>query len=195
MAAPTSPRLREANGASVLDVSAASGNASVTTTTGSLDVTTMTATGGTATLSANAGSITDANAGANNVTATSLVASASTGIDLDTTVTNLTATDRNSGEKGLREADGANVLNVSAAHGSANVTTASRSQWGECPGCECSQRQRQCHHDHRQSRCHDHDGNRRHRHALSQCRFDYRRQRRCEQRHCHEPGRFCFDRY
>jgi len=114
--------LNEADGAAVLNV-ATTGDATVTSATGNLDVTTVTATGGTATLTASTGAIQDANGAANNVTATSLLATAATGIDLDTTVTNLTASNTAVGSVNLNEADGANVLNVSAADGDATVTT------------------------------------------------------------------------
>ncbi|HRK61876.1 MAG TPA: hypothetical protein PLY88_04930 [Candidatus Omnitrophota bacterium] len=81
--------INEVNGAQVLNVNAADGNATVTSDTGNLNVTTANASGS-VTLTATGGSITDANAAASNVTATSLTASAGTGIDLDTTITTLT---------------------------------------------------------------------------------------------------------
>src|SRR6185295_2570327 len=106
------------------NVAAANGSSTVNTTTGSLNVTSVGAAGNTVTLTAAAGAITDANGASNNVTATSLLATASTGVDLDTTVTNLTATTSGAGNIALREADGANVLNVAAANGNATVTSA-----------------------------------------------------------------------
>jgi len=116
----------EANGANLLNVSAANGNVGVTTSTGNLNVTTVTANGTnkTVTLTATAGSITDANGAANNITATSLIATAATGIDLDTTVTNLTASNTGVGNINLDELNGANVLNVNAANGDTTVTSA-----------------------------------------------------------------------
>ncbi|MBI3312708.1 MAG: S-layer family protein [Candidatus Omnitrophica bacterium] len=69
-------------------------------------------------------SIIDNNAGANNIAAASLDASAATGIDLDTDVTNLTAVNTGAGNINLDEANGANVLNVAASNGDATVTTA-----------------------------------------------------------------------
>ena len=64
------------------------------------------------------GAITDANGAAVNVTAASLVASAALGIDLDTNITDLTATNSGAGNIQIDEANGANVLNVASANGS-----------------------------------------------------------------------------
>lgn len=114
--------LNESNGANILNVNVTSGNATVTTASGNLNVTTVTASG-TVNLDATAGAITDAD-GNNDVTASSLVANAATGIDLDTTVTNLTATTTGAGNINLDELNGANVLNVNAANGNATVTSA-----------------------------------------------------------------------
>ncbi|MBC7853148.1 MAG: hypothetical protein IAF94_06910, partial [Pirellulaceae bacterium] len=60
---------------------------------------------------------------ATDVVAVSLVASASTGIDLDTTVTNITATNSGAGSIDIDETNGANLLNVSAANGIMDVST------------------------------------------------------------------------
>jgi filamentous hemagglutinin family protein len=114
--------LNEADGANVLNVAASNGDATVTSTTGDLAVTTVSATG-TASLTATAGAITDANAAANNITAASLVASSATGVDLDTTVTNLTATTSGAGNININEADGLNVLAASALNGNTTVTS------------------------------------------------------------------------
>src|SRR5262249_365110 len=46
-----------------------------------------------------------------------------TGVDLDTTVANLTVATTGAGNTTIREADGANVLNVSAASGNASVSS------------------------------------------------------------------------
>ncbi len=81
--------------------------------------------GTTATLNAGGGAITDGNGAAVNVAATSLAASAGTGISLDTTVSNITATSSGTGDVSIRNTTGANVLNVSAATGTATVTAAS----------------------------------------------------------------------
>jgi hypothetical protein len=78
-----------------------------------LNVSTVVAAGQTVTLAAG-GALTDGNAAAINVTATSLVANAVTGISLDTTVDNLTATNTTSGGIDIRETDNLNVLTVSA---------------------------------------------------------------------------------
>ncbi len=61
-----------------------------TTTAGNIAVGSVSATGDQVSLTA-AGAITDANGATNNVTAASLTATASTGIDLDTTITTLTS--------------------------------------------------------------------------------------------------------
>ncbi len=115
--------LDEADGANVLNVAASNGDATVTSATGSLAVTTVSATG-TANLTATTGAITDANGSTNNITSTALVASSAAGVDLDTTVTDLSAATSGAGNINLDEADGANVLNVAASNGNATVTTA-----------------------------------------------------------------------
>jgi fibronectin-binding autotransporter adhesin len=79
---------------------------------------------GTVTITSVKAAITDANAASMNVTAVSLVASAVSGIDLDTMVTNITATTSGTGDIVINEANGANLLNVAAATGNATVTTA-----------------------------------------------------------------------
>ncbi len=69
--------------------------------------------------------INDANGGgANNITAVNLTATAATGIDVDTTVANLTATTSGAGNIAIRESDGADLLNVAAASGDVGVSTA-----------------------------------------------------------------------
>jgi autotransporter-associated beta strand protein len=77
----------------------------------------------TVTLNAGTGAITTGGAGLD-VIARDLLATATTGIDLDTTVLNITATNSGSGSIIIDETNGANVLNVSAANGSATVTSA-----------------------------------------------------------------------
>jgi len=86
--------LREANGALVFNIEATLGNVSVGTTSGSLAIDEVVA-GQTATLLATAGAITDS--GTLNVIATSFVASAAAGIDLDTAVSSLSAENTTSG--------------------------------------------------------------------------------------------------
>ncbi len=105
-----------ASGTGSVSMTSATGNISIDSTNGILTTTT-------ATLTATAGAITTADTNTD-VTATSLVASAATGITLDTAVTNLTAGTTGAGNILLREADGANVLNVAAANGNATVTSA-----------------------------------------------------------------------
>ncbi len=103
-------------------VSVVSGNDVTIVDTNSLAVGSINA-GGTVNLTATSGAITDSNAAANNVTATSLNATAATGIDLDTTVTNLTASNTGAGDINLDESNGANVLSVVANNGNATVTS------------------------------------------------------------------------
>jgi fibronectin-binding autotransporter adhesin len=116
-------QIDETDGANVLTVSAPAGSATVTSATGNLSVTTVSVSG-TATLTATAGAITDANgSGSNNVTANTLLASAATGINLDTTVADITATTSGAGAIALRELDGVTLTNVTAANGAITVTT------------------------------------------------------------------------
>jgi|GEM_PF-943247 len=83
--------------------------------TGDLDVATVSAAGGILTLTATDGAITDGNGGTNNVTAANLVATAATGIDLDTNVDTIVATTTASGAIDLNETDGVTLGNISAA--------------------------------------------------------------------------------
>jgi hypothetical protein len=78
-----------------------------------LNVSTVSAPGQTVTLTAG-GALTDSNAAATNVTAASLLASAATGIDLDTTIADLTATNTTAGNIDISDTDNLNVLTVSA---------------------------------------------------------------------------------
>ncbi|QDU28396.1 Hemolysin, chromosomal [Anatilimnocola aggregata] len=75
----------------------------------------------TATLNAGTGGITTS-AGPD-VAAVDLIASAATGIALDTTVTNITATNSTSNAITFVESDGANLLNVQSTGGSVSVTS------------------------------------------------------------------------
>ncbi|WP_425617659.1 autotransporter-associated beta strand repeat-containing protein [Anatilimnocola sp. NA78] len=106
----------EVDGANVLNVAATNGSSTVTTATGNLSVTTVSATT-TATVLATTGSITDANAAANNITASSLAATAATGIDLDTTVAFITATTTAAGSILLDELNAVQLTSVSTANG------------------------------------------------------------------------------
>ena len=114
--------VNETDGANVLNVSAANGSATVTSATGNLNVTTTSATG-TVTLTATAGALTDANGAANNVTANTLTASSATGVDLDTTVVNASATVSGTGGVNLNEADGATFTNVATVNGAIDLVS------------------------------------------------------------------------
>jgi fibronectin-binding autotransporter adhesin len=80
--------------------------------------------GATSTVSLNAGTgaITTSGTGVD-VVAQDLSATATTGINLDTTVLNITATNSGAGNINIDETNGANVLNVAATTGSATVTS------------------------------------------------------------------------
>jgi hypothetical protein len=112
----------ETNGMNVVDVDVIAGSANISTIAGNLNITTVDASA-TAMLTAATGSLTDANAGAVNVTATSLVASAAANINLDTAVANITATSTVAGDIDIDESDNANVLNVAATSGSADISS------------------------------------------------------------------------
>jgi hypothetical protein len=90
-----------------------SGDIDINDTVGDLAVGVVTATGDDVTLTA-AGAITDANAGAANVVAGTLSATAQTGIDLDTTIATLT----------LADVLGIGAINISDTAGGLAVTTA-----------------------------------------------------------------------
>jgi fibronectin-binding autotransporter adhesin len=75
------------------------------------------------TLNAGAGAITTSGTGVD-VVAQDLLATATTGINIDTTVLNMTATNSGTGSINIDETNGANVLNVAATTGSATVTSA-----------------------------------------------------------------------
>jgi|GEM_PF-1593225 len=105
---------READGANVLSVFASSGNATVTSATGDLNVSILNATDGTATVTATTGAIMDNNGVTNNITATSLNATAATGIDLDTTITTLN----------LANVTGTGAIEINDLAGSLDVTSA-----------------------------------------------------------------------
>jgi hypothetical protein len=76
-------------------------------------------------LSAPNNAIVDVNGGANNVAATTLAASAKTGINLDTNVASLSAANSGTGAVSLREANGATVTGLATAAGVVTLTTAS----------------------------------------------------------------------
>jgi hypothetical protein len=82
----------------------------------------------TVTMTATTGSIMDANGINDNVLATNLVMSAVTGIGtaadpIETTVTNITATNTGAGDVVITELDGANLLNVTTLNGNVTVTS------------------------------------------------------------------------
>jgi fibronectin-binding autotransporter adhesin len=108
--------LDESDGTNVLNVAADGGNATVTTATGNLAMTTVSA-GGTVTLTATAGVITDANAGGNNVTAARAVLTATGGIDLDTAIGSLQATNSGSGDINLNNSSALVIAGISQSGG------------------------------------------------------------------------------
>jgi len=77
---------------------------------------------GTVTLNAGAGAITTSGVGAD-VSAQNLVATATLGIDLDTTVDNITANNTGTGAVNIDESNGANILSATATTGATTVTT------------------------------------------------------------------------
>jgi autotransporter-associated beta strand protein len=81
---------------------------------------TLTVTGAT-TLTATVGNIADGNGPANNLTGPSLIATAITGIDLDTTIVDLTATNTGVGNVTIDEANALNILGLSVANGNAVI--------------------------------------------------------------------------
>src|SRR5262249_30193957 len=115
--------IRESDAANVLFVSATNGNATVITDTGDLNVDQVLASL-TATLTATTGAITDLNGFAvTNVTAQALVATAATGISLDTDVAEITAHNTGTGDIFLVEFDDVDVLDVTDADGDVHVTS------------------------------------------------------------------------
>jgi hypothetical protein len=109
-------------GLTLADVSTQNGAVTVSAK-GDLNVMNVKAKNGTATLKSASGAIIDGNGAANNITATSLNATAQKGIDLNTDVTNLTALNTGAGNINLNEANGANVISVVASNGRSTVTT------------------------------------------------------------------------
>jgi hypothetical protein len=92
-----------------------------TTTSGDVNVSLVTAAGDTVTINS-AGAITDGNAGAVNIVADSLSATAQTGIDLDTTITTLTlASVLGTGNINIADTDGLIVTSATTATGG-NIT-------------------------------------------------------------------------
>jgi len=127
-------RLAIGSGAAHLDVAASTVIHAATTLAntnifldgiGNLPVGLLSAGGGTGDVTlTSTGNISDANgSGSNNIAAENLVLSAVSGVDLDTTVTNLTATTSGVGNITVRESDGVNVVNVTSASGNANIST------------------------------------------------------------------------
>jgi autotransporter-associated beta strand protein len=115
--------LDEADGANIVNVSAASGTVAITTTTGNLNIGLVSASGA-VNLSAVAGAITDANGvGTGNVTGSTLTATAQSGIDLNTAVTAITASTSGAGNISLRELDGVNLTSVTASSGAISIST------------------------------------------------------------------------
>lgn len=116
--------LRELNGVTAVALTAngAGNDIDLIVDAGDLAVGTITA-ADTVTLKATAGKITDANAGATNITAIDLFASAATGIDLDTKVDTITATTTGAGAISLDEFDGVTLTNVNSADGAITITS------------------------------------------------------------------------
>jgi hypothetical protein len=94
---------------------------------GNLPVGLVSAGGGTGDVTLNSsGNISDANgSGSNNISAVNLSVAAASGVDLDTTVTNLTATTSGMGNIAVRESNGVNLVNVTAASGNVSISTTS----------------------------------------------------------------------
>jgi hypothetical protein len=90
-----------------------SGGVDINDTT-SIAVNAVTASGQTVTLGGGSGALTDNNGGSNNITASLLVVSATTGIDLDTTISTLTATNTSSGDIDITDVDSIALNAVSA---------------------------------------------------------------------------------
>ena len=78
---------------------------------------------GTVTITSTNGAITDANGAANNIAGLNLVASAATGIDLDTAVANITATTTGVGAILIDEANTVTLTSVTTANGPITITT------------------------------------------------------------------------
>ncbi|NLF72355.1 MAG: hypothetical protein GX575_25245, partial [Candidatus Anammoximicrobium sp.] len=87
---------------------------------------TLTSLGGTVDLDAHGGSITTSDSGLD-ISAATLLATASTGITLDTSVDDLTAANGTSGDITIVEANGLTELNVNAGPGDANLTVSAGS--------------------------------------------------------------------
>ena len=99
------------------------GDGSLTTTADAIAVNGTLTTTGTVTLTATSAGITDGNGATVNVVAGSLAATAATGIDLDTTILNLTANITVTGDISIDETDGLTNLNMNAGSGSIALTT------------------------------------------------------------------------
>ena len=82
---------------------------------------TLSVTGAT-TLNATVGGIADGNGAANNLTGPSLTATAVTGIDLDTTIVDLTASNTGVGNVAIDDANGLNILGLLVSNGDAVIS-------------------------------------------------------------------------
>ncbi|MFA4888791.1 MAG: hypothetical protein WC628_04370 [Candidatus Omnitrophota bacterium] len=94
----------------------------MTITSGNLVAGSISSSGGTVALTG-AGAITDGNAATTNITATTLTARGSTGIDLDTNVSSITATTSGAGTIDLNEVDAVTCTNVTSANGAIIITS------------------------------------------------------------------------
>lgn len=108
--------------ATLVTASGSGRHVTLTTTSGNLAAGTMTAADDTVSLTA-AGSITDVNGATTNITASTLSANASTGIDLDTEVATITASTSGTGTITLDATDAVTLSNLSTANGSITVTS------------------------------------------------------------------------
>ena len=108
--------------ASTVTTGGAGTNVNLTTTAGDILARAITAAGDTITLAA-AGAIVDDNGATNNITAATLDATASTGIDLDTTVDDITADVTGTGDIDLNEADAVALTSVTTADGNVDVVS------------------------------------------------------------------------
>lgn len=104
---------------SVNGVSATAGNINISST-GGLAVGELITSTGTVTLNGGTGAISTPTAGVD-VVATDLFATASTGIDLDTNVTNVTLTNTGAGNVVIDEANALNIVGLNVANGSATI--------------------------------------------------------------------------
>jgi hypothetical protein len=113
--------ITESDGAIITATTTGGGPFSFTSTLGNLTVNTIAAPGGTVNLATPFGAIQDGNGAANNVTANSLTAAAATGVDLDTTLSNLnSATVSGNGSIEINNSGALAFTNATTANG--NIT-------------------------------------------------------------------------